>query len=96
MMIMKEHCTSHLLWGEHAQCGADLHAQSPDAAHHLQHTLPLSLAHLCRAHHAVCPSSQAAKQRSYMQTWEGPRHAAPMQKRVLPASLALRAACSKA
>lgn len=26
-------------------------------------------------------------------TWEGPRHAAPMQKRVLPESLARSAAC---
>ena len=29
-------------------------------------------------------------------TWEGPRQAAPMQKRVLPASRARRAACSSA
>ena len=29
-------------------------------------------------------------------TWEGPRQAAPMQKRVLPASRARRAACSGA
>lgn len=45
--------------------------------------------------HLICLTISSTLSHWRWPTWDGPRHAAPMQKRVLPDSRALRAACTQ-